>query len=142
VHRVVSSILEANDLGTLRGHRRAPIPARTVLQGFGFGSGDVDEGAPELWDPDATGGTAARGTARKEWNLLVVNDDKVVNAMAAPGKSRTFKIAPHTLNSNEVQSWFLREFSQLRRMNRVLLRYSVMVSLLVPNTTSTRPLTL
>jgi hypothetical protein len=51
----------------------------------GFGGGDREEGAPDLWDPDAnaTGWrTAAQG---KEWKLLVVNDQKVVNAMAAPG---------------------------------------------------------
>lgn len=51
----------------------------------GFGGGDGEEGAPDLWDPDAnaTGWrTAAQG---KEWKLLVVNDQKVVNAMAAPG---------------------------------------------------------
>jgi len=86
VHRVVSRILEANDLGTLRSDLRTPLPARTVPQpGFGFGSGDVEEGTAEVWDPDATGRNAARGTAKKEWNLLVVNDEKVVNAMAAPG---------------------------------------------------------
>ncbi|KAI0246822.1 peptidase family M48-domain-containing protein [Lactifluus subvellereus] len=85
VHRVVSRILEANDLGTLRGDLRTPIPARTVLQpGFGFGNGDAED-TPDLWDPDATGRSATRGAAKKEWNLLVVNDGKVVNAMAAPG---------------------------------------------------------
>jgi len=38
-----------------------------------------------LWDPDANA-TAWRGeNQRKQWNLLVVNDENVVNAMAAPG---------------------------------------------------------
>ncbi|KAI0295074.1 hypothetical protein B0F90DRAFT_1213239 [Multifurca ochricompacta] len=86
VHRVVSRILEANDLGTLRGDPRAPIPIQNVLQpGFGIGSGDIEDGLPDLWDPDATGHGATHGTSRMEWNLLVVNDKKVVNAMAAPG---------------------------------------------------------
>jgi len=39
----------------------------------------------DLWDPDSTGRGAAHGSGKKEWNLLVVNDKKVVNAMAAPG---------------------------------------------------------
>ncbi|KAH9054686.1 peptidase family M48-domain-containing protein [Lactarius vividus] len=85
VHRVVSRILEANDLGTLRGDLRVPAPPRSVLQsGFGFGNGESEEAVPDLWDPDSTGHSAAQGS-RKVWNLLVVNDKKVVNAMAAPG---------------------------------------------------------
>jgi metalloendopeptidase OMA1, mitochondrial len=88
VHRVVSRILEANDLGTLRGDLRTPIPARAAMQtGFGFGGRDVEEDSPDLWDPDVTTRRTAPRTGRKEWNLLVVNDGKVVNAMAAPGKS-------------------------------------------------------
>ncbi|KAH9987050.1 hypothetical protein BJV77DRAFT_1027253 [Russula vinacea] len=89
VHDVVSRILNANDLGTLRSDPQTPItPPRMVVQQpslGGFGGGDGEEGAPDLWDPDAnaTGWrTAAQG---KEWKLLVVNDQKVVNAMAAPG---------------------------------------------------------
>jgi len=93
VHRVVSRILDANDLGTLRDDLRPAIPARTALRpSFGFGgddgsgSGDGDEGAADLWDPDAAGrGAVHNGAGRKEWNLLVVNDQKVVNAMATPG---------------------------------------------------------
>jgi len=90
VHRVVSRILETNDLGTLRGDQRMPrVPTRAVLQpSFGFINRDRgDESPPDLWDPDATGLSAVDGGSmgRKEWNLLVVNDQKVVNAMAAPG---------------------------------------------------------
>lgn len=92
VHRVVSRILDANDLGTLRGDPRTPrMLARTVLQPSlgGFGNGDEQEGSPDLWDPDANATTGRHDMApklgRKEWNLLVVNDEKVVNAMAAPG---------------------------------------------------------
>ncbi|KAI9433225.1 hypothetical protein H4582DRAFT_1989770 [Lactarius indigo] len=72
VHRVVSQILEANNLGTLRGDRRVLTPPRSVLQsGLGFGNGESEEAIPDLWDPDSTG--------------HIVNDQKVVNAMAAPG---------------------------------------------------------
>ncbi|KAF8489552.1 peptidase family M48-domain-containing protein [Russula emetica] len=92
VHGIVSRILDANDLGTLRGDPRTPsIPARTVLQPSlgGFGNDDGEEAPPDLWDPDANATTGwhdgAQGLGRKEWNLLVVNDPKVVNAMAAPG---------------------------------------------------------
>jgi hypothetical protein len=88
VHRVISRILDANDLGTLRGDLGMPIPARAAMQtGFGFGGSDVGEDSPDFFDPDATGRRSAPRTGRKEWNLLVVNDGKVVNAMAAPGKS-------------------------------------------------------
>jgi hypothetical protein len=90
VHRVVSRILEANNLGTLRGDLQTPIPTRSMNQtDFGFSSNDVDEGSPDLWDPDVTGRSGSSGTAGKEWSLLVVKDEKVVNAMAAPGKLLT-----------------------------------------------------
>jgi Zn-dependent protease with chaperone function len=51
-----------------------------------------EEAVPDLWDPDSTGGGTANGFGKKEWNLLVVNDNKVVNAMAAPGvfSNRTY----------------------------------------------------
>lgn len=90
VHRVVSRILDANDLGTLRGagdHQRTSMSARTALRpSFGWGSGDGGaDTAPDPWDPDAAGRGAVHGPSKKEWDLLVVNDPKVVNAMAAPG---------------------------------------------------------
>jgi hypothetical protein len=56
-----------------------------LQSGFGFGNGESEEVVPDLWDPDSTGRGAALGSGKKEWNLLVVNDKKVVNAMAAPG---------------------------------------------------------
>jgi hypothetical protein len=64
-----------------------------VLQSaLGFGNSGSEEAVPDLWDPDSTGGGTANGFGKKEWNLLVVNDNKVVNAMAAPGvfSNRTY----------------------------------------------------
>ena len=105
MHGIVSRILEANDLGTLRGDPRTPIspPRVAVLQqpsvgGFGNGDGDGEGGQPDLWDPDANATAWRSATPRKEWNLLVVNDEKVVNAMAAPGvqEHSSFTVTPNT----------------------------------------------
>jgi len=92
VRRVVSRILDANDLGKLRGagdRQQASISARTALRpSFGWGGdggGDGNDVAPDSWDPDAAGRGVVHVASRKEWNLLVVDDPKVVNAMAAPG---------------------------------------------------------
>jgi hypothetical protein len=59
------------------------------------GNGNGEEGQPDLWDPDANA-TAWRAAPPqgKEWNLLVVNDQKVVNAMAAPGVQAHSKLHP------------------------------------------------
>ena len=68
IRRVVTRILEANNLGTLEApdvHTRHR-PATDI-----WAAGDVDRISPEA------GG--------KEWHLFVVNDDKVVNAMASFG---------------------------------------------------------
>ena len=105
MHRVVSRILDANDLGTVRRDPRTPTAlARTVVQQpsvGGFGSGDGEEALPDLWDPDANNAAgwrgAAQGAARKEWNLLVVNDEKVVNAMAAPGVQALYPLSLHAI---------------------------------------------
>ena len=99
MHGIVSRILDANDLGTLRGDPRTPLtpPRVAVLQQpslGGFGNGDGEGGQPDLWDPDANA-TAWRGEKqRKEWNLLVVDDPNVVNAMAAPGTQALLKLHP------------------------------------------------
>lgn len=74
VHRVVSDLLEASDLGTLHSTNPRKPPA--------------DDG---LWSDDSFATTPPRdhhassdGTV-KEWNLLVVNDPKIVNALASFG---------------------------------------------------------
>ncbi|KAJ8488027.1 hypothetical protein ONZ51_g3798 [Trametes cubensis] len=73
IRRVVTRILEANNLGTLEApdvHTRHR-PATDI-----WAAGDVDRISPEA------GG--------KEWHLFVVNDDKVVNAMASFGNIVVF----------------------------------------------------
>ncbi|KAF8558402.1 hypothetical protein OG21DRAFT_1504142 [Imleria badia] len=69
VHRVVSDLLEASDLGTLHSTNSPKSPADD--DGFWH-----DDPAARPHDPDRGG---------KEWNLLVVNDPKIVNALASFG---------------------------------------------------------
>ncbi|KAF9524511.1 peptidase family M48-domain-containing protein [Crepidotus variabilis] len=80
VHRVVSRILHSSNLGTIRGEAKPNILSRFGLsmdsQG-GMWSQDVDAGAAET--PGAAYGP------QKEWDVIVVNDKKMVNAMASPG---------------------------------------------------------
>ncbi|KAI0321738.1 peptidase family M48-domain-containing protein [Amylostereum chailletii] len=77
IHRVVSRILEANDLGSLRSlEPQTNMPFESVL----FGT--EDRVFEDSWSSNTP---AAPDSARKTWNLLVVNDSKMVNAMATPG---------------------------------------------------------
>lgn len=83
VKRVVTRILEASDLGTVKDssqQRRRPS-----LFSFGGGDGmfDPDSQTGPVNPSEAPGGAPA-GTP-KEWTVLVVND-KLVNAMAGPGE--------------------------------------------------------
>ncbi|KAI5123023.1 hypothetical protein M0805_007644 [Coniferiporia weirii] len=77
IRRIVSAILEANNLGVVKGE----YPAYT-----GPGPGSED-----MWDPDSerTGYRESDGsdthTNTREWNLIVVHDEKVVNAAASHG---------------------------------------------------------
>lgn len=55
-----------------------------------FGTGNMPE---EIFDPDAphpregeAGGEVSAVGPNSRWNLIVVKDDKIVNAMAAPGE--------------------------------------------------------
>ncbi|KAF9482867.1 hypothetical protein BDN70DRAFT_904456 [Pholiota conissans] len=77
VRRVATRVLHASNLGILSGEK---IP--TVLSPFGIHEG-------ESWNPDAQFGAAANPGPvygpTKEWNVLVVNDMKTINAMAIPG---------------------------------------------------------
>lgn len=88
IRNVVSRILEANHLGSLADTPRVVPPSPMEML---FGPGNPPEGA---WDPDATphpreGEASGEGSAigpNRRWNLVVVKDDKMVNAMAAPGE--------------------------------------------------------
>lgn len=81
VRRVVTRILEANNLGTLKSSGR---PVRSPKP-------------DDVWDPDGAGAFGSGrtepinpGLGGHEWELMVVNDDKVVNAMAAYGEYRSY----------------------------------------------------
>jgi len=76
VQRVVTSILESSDLG----HLRSSEPRRSVAQAI-----------DDFWseDPFTTGRPSGESSTPEsggtEWNLLVVNDPSIVNAMATFG---------------------------------------------------------
>ncbi|KAG6908562.1 hypothetical protein DXG01_004120 [Tephrocybe rancida] len=79
VRRVVTQILTASNLGHIRGesslsHFVQPMPS----------GGHPGEEAP--WDPDTQRGSSTAGAQGHErvWEVVVVNDNRTVNAMAAP----------------------------------------------------------
>lgn len=96
VRRVVARILEANSLGVLRDGsdtpRKAPMPP--------VGGAHMDQGDASFdnWNPDTQhhfGGDGAGETRmapvygpQKLWDVIVVNDKKMINAMASPGERR------------------------------------------------------
>lgn len=81
VRRVVSRILHASNLGILHGEAQPLVsPSFGVRSNF---EGDA-------WNPDADFGAAtdpgpSYGPS-KEWDVIVVNDPKMINAMASPGR--------------------------------------------------------
>lgn len=82
VRRVVSRILSASNLGVIRGDSRSSAVPQ----------GEQDTG---FWNPDeGVENTTAAST--KEWDVIVVNDPKMVNAFASPGKS-VFLLANHQI---------------------------------------------
>jgi len=80
VQRVVKRILHASNLGSIRGEENSFVPSP-------FGLGTDAEG--HMWNPDVDIGAARDpGSSygpKKEWDVIVVDDRKVVNAMANPG---------------------------------------------------------
>ena len=77
VRRVVSRILHASNLGILHGEAHSPFGVRSNFEG-------------DNWNPDADLGAAtdpnpAYGPS-KEWDVIVVDDPKMINAMASPGR--------------------------------------------------------
>ena len=86
VRRVVTRILQASNLGSIRGEER-----QILLSPFGL---RVDtEG--NVWNPDTDLGAAKiPGESygpKKEWDVIVVNDKKMINAMANPGKCKILR---------------------------------------------------
>lgn len=82
VRRVVSRVLHASNLGILRGEAQ-PSPSP-------FGVRSDFEGTGDTWNPDRDFGAAtdpgpSYGPS-KEWDVIVVNDPKMINAMASPGR--------------------------------------------------------
>ena len=80
VRRVVSRILHASNLGVLRGEAQqsfSPFGVRSNFEG-------------DSWNPDADSGAATDSGPTygpsKEWDVIVVNDPKMINAMASPGR--------------------------------------------------------
>ena len=56
-----------------------------LQSGFGLGNGESKDVVSDLWDPESTGRGAAHDFVKKEWNLFLVNDKKIVNGVVAPG---------------------------------------------------------
>lgn len=86
VRRVVQRILASNNLGLVKGMSSESHPSlfspRSAIDGFGGDS----------WDPDKElrAATAANIGPEREWDVIVVNNPKVMNAMAVPGMTVVF----------------------------------------------------
>ncbi|KAF8152548.1 peptidase family M48-domain-containing protein [Crassisporium funariophilum] len=83
VYRVVTRILQASNLGVIRGSTQSAQPS--ILSRFGLGTDTFGN----AWNPDSDVGAAADPGPTygpdKEWDVIVVNDRKMINAMASPG---------------------------------------------------------
>lgn len=78
MRRVLTRLLDANDLGTLRS---SSAPSQRKASPDDLFNPDVESGRTE---------DVAPGVGGREWELLVVNDDKVVNAAASYGNVLVF----------------------------------------------------
>jgi len=77
VRQIVTRILEASNLGSLKAEPTFNQPAGTSIE--------------DLWHADAqTREEPVPGSGGREWRLLVVNDPKMINAMAAFGNIVVF----------------------------------------------------
>ncbi|KAH7914883.1 peptidase family M48-domain-containing protein [Hygrophoropsis aurantiaca] len=82
VRRVVTGILESNDLGSLRSSEPSLLQrVRQAVSSSDDPFSTPDFSMEETHTPESGG---------KEWNLIVVNDPKVVNAMATFGNIIVF----------------------------------------------------
>jgi hypothetical protein len=83
VRRVVGRILAASNLGVLQG---AEAPYSSSYNDSVISSG----GGGDAWDPDAQFSTRRSSGEGREWDVIVVNDSKTVNAQVVPGELCTF----------------------------------------------------
>lgn len=84
VRRVVTRILEASNLGTLA----SPEPKSIAVSGP----------TEDLWSPETSfGSEPPPGAGGREWNLMVVNDDRIVNAAASYGQSYYSSLGPENV---------------------------------------------
>ena len=91
IRAIVQSILDANNLGAVKGETGA-MRSYSAFPGM--------FGAEDNWDPDARtadirseDGTHLESSTR-QWELIVVDDKKTVNAAALPGMSRSVLLFP------------------------------------------------
>ena len=93
IRRVVATILEANDLGKLQDHDEVGHAPQGLLSRV-FSSHPNETVSPndtgnDNWNPDSSRPNVEISSENvkntREWNLLVVNDDKMANAMATYG---------------------------------------------------------
>lgn len=77
VRRVVSRVLSASNLGKIRGSARDS-------SSFG-GPGQLWGNDEASWNPDSQRESTYQPETHREWEVVVVDNPRVINAMAAPG---------------------------------------------------------
>ena len=98
IRGIVSRILDANQLGRLRDQPLSDgVPLDDWSGSTGNSTGNKDG---ELWNPDlveadpyaATTSTPSSDKAPGEWDVIIVNDKRFVNAYADIGQSESTSI--------------------------------------------------
>ena len=106
IRRVVATILEANDLGKLQdhdevGHAPQGLLSR-VFSPHPNGMVSPSDAGNDNWNPDSSRPNIEISSENvkntREWNLLVVNDDKMANAMATYGGDIHFRRRNQSFN--------------------------------------------
>lgn len=86
IHEITTRILDANNLGYVRstGQESPQYPKSAPVEIFSQ--------MEDLWDPDTEKekGSSSQALTQREWNLIVVGDNKITNAMAFPGSIVVF----------------------------------------------------
>ncbi|KAF5378075.1 hypothetical protein D9615_007517 [Tricholomella constricta] len=88
VRRVVSRILSASNLGHIRGDNNNSSSQYVVPPPLLPVPYHGESGIEIPWDPDARMGRTPEGGEtgqEREWEVIVVNDPKMINAQAVPG---------------------------------------------------------